>query len=996
MGFNPGDTVNLPSGGTATRGALFPQLYGGSSSGGIAQGQIRIDTRSLAQSRAVVVREAQIMGDAIKRNVGDGTQQGVETANRALASLRQSFASVQQSAALIAATLTTLGVRSAQNVKVLEARFRLLAGSEEEATEKLEELRDLADRTGQPFLDLVEGATAIMPALRGTNADLSKTLTLVQRLAVMDPAQGVTGAAFAMREFLNEEYISMVRRLEFDRQRLREILDEADGDVAKAIEGLDEYVAELGLGEEQLMEFGRSGANAFAILRSEGTETLAEFFSPFLNDVLVPLVRTFADFLRQLRATNPELQKFIGIATGLSAVSVLAQRGLPLIGQIPGGAMIGKLGVTAAAGYIGGEIGVAGARGLGKLGVPGFEGFAEASQEEARHIIVETLKQVAVIIFDAFVEVAKSIVQAGMYLKNAWELVKAAFGLGVSYMRNAFASVVDILAGAAAGIVTAIAGLLRGLDEIDLGWFGNIETGAGKTAEEMEKLASSIRGAGDSMRISESQMQGYTKTLRRGIELTPQQIEKMEGLNTIGDELVLTFAETVGAVEEAEAAVHRFVRAAQLVTSIPQRDEPKGLTFDEDAKAAWLDFQDDMAELARNTNDQLLDETRQFEARRAEIIKTYQQQVLDIMEEDAIRYQRALQNARDREAEIRANLAESLADAEVDNREKVNDLLARYREEDERAAEKHLDRLRDIQRDGREQVLRAAMKLDAVALWEAQRSTKIKVEDEKDAYEREREDRQEALDKALRLEMESYDERLQAQRAAADKSITQLWERFRKEEQLQREDMARRLSQMRRDHAQQLNELRSQHYQRMGQIRQEGQEERRQRQMDFINTMNEIQRLAGVHQANLISIAQRGEALIEGDFRAWWNRMQTVVNPGAAIGQALMNLGSGSRDVGGRVMQTGLMRLRQGEEVISAGFANTLRRMMGGEVSQPSLVAAVAGAGGAGGRNGAGGGGTMPLVHWTGNIVVNGAGEPQTVAQRVRDELYKLFQEMGG
>lgn len=970
--------------------------FAAGNTGGIAQGAIRIDTRSLAQSRAIVVREAQVMGDAMTKRLGGGTEAGVKQAVSALDRLETQLSSVHKTTSILFAAITASGLKSVQSVKTLEARFRLLEGSEADATKQLAALRELARDTKQPFLDVVEGATAIMPALRGTNADLTKTLTLVQRLAILDPVQGVQGAAFAVREFLNGEYLSLVRRLELDRKRLQQIRDQAGGDEAKAILMLSDYIAELGITEDALKEFGDSGATAFAVLRSEGTETLAAFFDPLLNEFVIPLVQALGDLLRALRNVSPEMQKLVGISAGLYALTA-AGGTLPLVGKIPGGGTIAKAAGVGLAGYLGAQAGVGATRVLGEAGVGGFERYRGRSQADVGSEITTRIKQVAVILAEGLMWVSRQLRTGGMVIVNVFDNLKASLQYAAANVVNALASLVGVFTEAGASMVDAIASLLESIDTIDLGPFGKKSLGTADTAASLRTFAEGLRSLDDGMRTSDETMQGYLDTMHRGIGITQAQRDELNAMEDAQNKLVVSFGESIGVIDKVKSHWERVFEAAQNWTRPSAAETPTpDLAINEELVAEWERFQDELAAIEAEAQADRLEEVANYEARKAELIADYQQRIVQMLEEESIRYQRALEETTRRESDIRADLAEKMADADADHQKKVGELLKSYNESTERATEEHLRRLEAIERDGKRSIADAAMRLDAVALWRAQQKMREDLEQERDSYQREQEERREALEEALRQETASYDERLQAARVAAEKQIQQLWERFTREEQMNREDMARKLALMQQSHQQELAQLSTQHQARLAQITASANAESQRLEKSFIDTFNKLQIDAGNHQAVLADVHRKGQAQIEADLRAWYAAQKAIVQSelgtmvGSILGASVTTVGSllgatvGSQASGGTIGETGKYMMHAGEEVISRPYATALRSLMGGDVSQPALVSAAAAG------MGKGGGVSVGQI----SISVAGVSSPQETGQEVARQVKQVLWEL--
>jgi hypothetical protein len=314
------------------------------------------------------------MGQGIRREIGQGAEQGVKVATSALGRLNEAINNVTRSLTGALSIITSLGIASAQSVKRLDASFRLLAGSEEDALRYMEEIKDLAEKANQPFLELQQSATAFLPAARENNLELSKTVLLAQRLLLKDPTAAARDARIAMSELFEGQVKSIQSRFGINDAALKQAV--SAGDTKAAVEALDAYLNNLGITEDALFEMGETGINTFAILRDEGTQTLADFFEPFLNDFVLPLTQGLGDMLRELREVNPELKKFVGIAAGLAGTAALANRGIPLIGAVPGGATAGRAVGVGAAAYGGAQLGTFATRQLADAGVGGgFERF---------------------------------------------------------------------------------------------------------------------------------------------------------------------------------------------------------------------------------------------------------------------------------------------------------------------------------------------------------------------------------------------------------------------------------------------------------------------------------------------------------------------------------------------------------------------------------------------------------------------------------------------
>ncbi|MGB8348226.1 MAG: hypothetical protein WCD86_25315, partial [Ktedonobacteraceae bacterium] len=738
------------------------------------------------------------MGSAL-RDMGPAAEAGAKQAESAFKRLSLSANSLYRSLTTVLGAFTLMGVSSAQSVKRLNASFQLLAGSSKAANEYMAQLQELAKETNQPLLDLQRSATAFLPAVRQNNLELGKTVLLAQRLLLKDPTAFAYDATRAMSELFEGTTRSIEARFGVYSQELKSAV--AAKDFQGAVVALDDYLNKLGITEDALQAMGAEGVNSFAVLRDEGTQTLAVFFEPFLNDVLIPITRAFGNFLRELRKLNPELQKFIGISAGLAGMGALSQN-IPMLGRIPGGATIGKAGVYGAALYGGAQGGATIAR---AAGAPGTEG---KSNSEILGNAWTTFKQALLGAFSTLLTIGKTFEVGELVIRNSFDVVEASIKLGGATIGNAFADVVDTLAGAVAAIAQWEGDFLLKMSSIDLGEFsigsgalkqtfdlGTIDLGTGDAGQALTDYAEGVRTTGDALRTSDQTMQDYLDTIQYGIYLTDEQQASVDKMNQDTDQLIVSFGKTLGLFEEAPSAFDvlngvllRLKETMIGVADAARAENAPPITITDDLLAGFQQYQDDLAQLDAEAQQASLDETRDYEERKAEIIRRFAESVQQMLEDEAIRYARALSDTQRREREIRASLQEQLTEASRELGESIKELNEQYYKEQRQATKDHLRALREIQEDGRESILSAAMRLDAMGIFEATRATQQRLEDEKERYQEEQVERRVKLSEAIADERQAYAERVQLAKQHAQEQITALWDQFNREEQLRRED----------------------------------------------------------------------------------------------------------------------------------------------------------------------------------------------------------------
>ncbi|WP_410770130.1 hypothetical protein [Fontibacillus sp. BL9] len=170
-------------------------------------------------------------------------------------------------------------------------------------------------KNAQKYLDFVEGRAAVsqyttddfltagksfIPTTKD-NDKLAKMVNLAERLGAIDPDQGITGAAFALKEFFSGDAVSLVERFELPRKVMNDLKNLS---LDKQLKELDKYLNQIGATNELIEaqaatatgEWRKSTAKLTKALREMGMEGLEK---------IKPLLRDFNKWLE-----SPNFQKF--------------------------------------------------------------------------------------------------------------------------------------------------------------------------------------------------------------------------------------------------------------------------------------------------------------------------------------------------------------------------------------------------------------------------------------------------------------------------------------------------------------------------------------------------------------------------------------------------------------------------------------------------------------------------------------------------------------
>lgn len=131
-----------------------------------------------------------------------------------------------------------------------EASVRALAGSQEFYNEILQLAKDRQDKFGGSLEESLRGFGQFANLSKRTGIEIEFLTGAAQRLAAIDPAQGLEGAAIALKEFFSGDITSLVERFEMPRGLLNSIKDMEDP--IERARALDQVLNELGATQELL------------------------------------------------------------------------------------------------------------------------------------------------------------------------------------------------------------------------------------------------------------------------------------------------------------------------------------------------------------------------------------------------------------------------------------------------------------------------------------------------------------------------------------------------------------------------------------------------------------------------------------------------------------------------------------------------------------------------------------------------------------------------
>lgn len=802
------------------------------------------------------------------------------------------------------AAFTGFGVRAAANLQDVRTELTGIAGGTQQANRLMRTLRDQASELKVPFDGVLQVARQILPTLEGNTDELERYLDLTRRLAVRNQREGLAGAAFSINEALSSggtDLVSLAERFNISRHQLRQAIEENAGDFGAA---LDQVLTRMGITSEVADQMGQNFNSSFRLAMDAAQQFLAVGAQPFLDKFLTPALQQGAQWLNQMREASPVLGT---VATALGGVTAVGGGSLLVLGQIVD--TMTKLRGLNIAGTLGraGGFGLATAGGLAAgtaLGIGAARGIGVVSgRKDMQDFDLQRLGQILRQVFTIFINVVGKAQVTLTQLIGIFEL------LGLR-SKDALGRLIESI----------------GAFVIRLGqMLGN---------EGLGQSGKSIQQFGRDMQLTSEQWASAAERIAQRVEAAEQ-------------------AAQARTLRVAGVSARPF--DTELAHLAPNRGAASGggSAFSSDQINAFRAYEADIAQVERDAQEQRLTATQQYEERRTSIIADAEQRIARMDEDRAIQRAREDEDLEKTIAEIRRDGQGREAEAAEAHGERMADIQADAQE-----------KLLDLQRSHRNNLFRAAQRLDAAA-----------IATENLNYQDRRRELEDDLEKRLAQEQESYAERLQTAREADEQRIRDLRDNLRERRRIEDEDYALQLQRMRQDTLQQLNELDAAHQARMQQIDQQEQQKLLLLRDRFIEQMVA---LGAMWQARNQIEANAMEAAAER-LADWWQDIQEMFSGGATPTQTDQeNRPWAYMQSGGPVGQTGPAILHAGEFVLNPETTSLLRGMLGGGFTQPQLVGAMGGMSV-----------NMPIFAAPGS-------DPVSIGDEVENRLRKLFAEWGG
>lgn len=965
--------------------ALTPGMAGGGSLGN-AHGTITLDTAQLAQAAATARLLGRQMENALQGvgNQAKQTESGLMRVGKGLREIRGEALAV--SAALTLATAK--GFQLAGGLQETQILMKGITGSAKAAADQIERGREAASRYGRPLGEVLSIYTKLSPILKANADSLDRAVALAARLKVLNPQED---AAFAIREFLSGDPLSLIERFNIPRSEVRGLANEFGYTLAT----LEMLMDRMNISNELAEEMGESFNSGARRAADALGQLVATGFTPLLNQI-TPVIQGTADWLAEINRANPAILSW---GAGLLVVATSGGVLLTVLAQILDTSIkLQQLGVFSQLGNVlRGGAGVAsrlalpaaivGAGIVGGNQLTRLEGRLTGDEGKANRTIGQDF------------EILK---------RNIFNLVKG-WNEGMAQIRTSTAN-------ATAGWIEGLGQMLIAMGQFQAGIMALIPGGgllggnAGATAnligEGLVGVAGGIRGAAAAQ--------------NRQDRMEQNRLARWMGIGNAGSDGAGEDAIRADAARRAEIEAQLSNERRQILQRLGRDLERLERETGERREDAVEDAAQARLDTIEQYNQTLARDEEDFQISRARAEQNLQDSINRVIQDSARQRRRMEEDLAESMGRAREDAARRAEEAEKDRDERIADIRKTSAERITEIEKKGQEDREKAAEDYRLRILDAAANLDAVTLFREQERNRKESQERAqgiaDAITKEREKATEsvneidkAFDKRRAAEQENLDRQLEDMRAGHEKQLA-----------LMAENDALRIEDMKRAHEEQKrveDEDRALRLQRMADDHQDQLDDIGEALADQLEAINE----AYADQYQAIYDAHNDQLEELGDYhRAWDEKQAQWYEDGLkAHEQFLKDLSDlypygshpseadpygdrpppatqppfmGGNARGGYVDRNRAAYLHAGEQVLSASTVDTLRLMLGGGFSQGDLAGAVT----AGVMGGGSGGGSSSFTVAQGAIVIHaqpGQDEARLAAMveaRLRD-LYERF-----
>ncbi|MDR6794740.1 hypothetical protein J2X12_004112 [Pseudarthrobacter oxydans] len=228
----------------------------------------------MASNSISILIQAKDNASSVIRGVSDEMERGSEHSGkygRALASMGamagRAAAGLTVAGAAAGAAGGVVGLKFNSAVEQAETKLNAFMKDGKLVAETLAWVKKEAAATQFSFTDMADAAANLTPVAKTSGKSLKDLVRQAEILAAINPAEGLTGATFSLREALSGDWVSIVDRFNLPRQRINELKEQG----VPAMEIISRTLQEMGIDYSLVSEQGKTAAARFDQIKDKLT-----------------------------------------------------------------------------------------------------------------------------------------------------------------------------------------------------------------------------------------------------------------------------------------------------------------------------------------------------------------------------------------------------------------------------------------------------------------------------------------------------------------------------------------------------------------------------------------------------------------------------------------------------------------------------------------------------------------------------------------------------
>jgi hypothetical protein len=149
-----------------------------------------------------------------------------------------------------------VGFKFNSAVEQAEVKMQAFTKDAKLTAETLAWVKSEAAKTQFSFTDMAEATASLIPTSKMARVNLQDLVRQAEILAALNPAEGLTGAAFALREAMSGDWVSIVERFNLPRVRINELKEQG----IPAMEIISKVMKEMGVDFDLVSKQGQTTA----------------------------------------------------------------------------------------------------------------------------------------------------------------------------------------------------------------------------------------------------------------------------------------------------------------------------------------------------------------------------------------------------------------------------------------------------------------------------------------------------------------------------------------------------------------------------------------------------------------------------------------------------------------------------------------------------------------------------------------------------------------